>query len=993
MSYENDIEGGSYEANYESDFEEVDYEDDNKPKNQNLPKPAANLIYKSNVYEEHDVTDESIEYVPNKKNPLKDVKTKEESEEIYDDSFQNYEFEESPKKEPEPKKPDPFTKLGSLQGKRSSERVQDPFGKNHEEKMPVKTLDKVIEPLVKNDPKPLFPIKGSQSPSLPPKPAKVPSARMPTPKIQKSVESTRRNSSPKNSLKLPKNSTLDKIKGKPELHRRTRQQIEKENTKLRSDLKELNEKLSQFLDDATQKKPMPKKSNPDQLITGGTVTDKRLKIYEAEYNKIKEKYDKYNDSEYLYTIKEEIKNKEKEVYLKEKIMKTMTKNQGHRGKKIEDLDDKIQLDEKTSLQQFQEEYINIEEQIKNLEKTLEKEQEWYENNYTKECELIEKLNKLKAIAENYQPEPIIDKKLANKYSSLNTQFMNIEKIRTNTQAQLKVQENSIRNQKDNLQKELTTVQKMLQDKNNEVNKIRAELENILVIASANNMSKLVSIVNLNKRPSSERSLSPYVESEIRKLENSRRSNRLPQNEPRNQSLSQKRSEKEFEKKIYPVQKSMEKPYQSKPFESLSSESKLKDLFKPEIQKPKTKTPIIPENIPENIPEEPQEQPKKREEKKSSLFKELEGEAPSVIKSPEPAKKNQKPSRTMEKPKNDIGKSSLFQELESSVKPEEKNQTPLKKPSIFHELEPETKPSSLLKPEIQSKPSIFSELDKNPKPESFKKPETFTKPSIFQELEQEQETKPGPTFKPITNFKKPSIFDELEDKTTNLDSGKKQSGWEKPETKPSIFDELESKPMNFDSGKKQAIWKEPETKPSIFQELDSKPNEDRVFKPISDKISRHESGNKEQNKGFSPFQDLDMGKKPSIFDEPEKKNDIFSKIDLPDPSTKRNRGHLIKKEDKISALAENAAKNDMFSNIFDNDEPEKLPFNVQSKLLPINRNLFGEKEEPKKLESKISTFEMKKPEGKIDTFEMRRPEPKNDVKKPKNFELEEEDLLL
>ena len=147
-------------------------------------------------------------------------------------------------------------------------------------------------------------------------------------------------------------------------------------------------------------------------------------------------------------------------------------------------------------------------------------------------------------------------------------------------------------------------------------------------------------------------------------------------------------------------------------------------------------------------------------------------------------------------------------------------------------------------------------------------------------------------------------------------------------------------------------------------------------------------------------------KPFLNDDNEKKNDLFAGINVSDNSKKRNRGHLFKenekKEDKIAALASNAANHDFFGGFNDNFDTKPSNANLQSKLLPVRNesfekkndfNLFGGNGDGFKkpdLDSAFKGFDSgeKKHEP---VMEFKKPAAKVEVKK--NFDLDEEDLLL
>ena len=291
---------------------------------------------------------------------------------------------------------------------------------------------------------------------------------------------------------------------------------------------------------------------------------------------IKDRYNRVHDSEYWASLKEELKKKEKIVSELENKIKKMTKSQHSRGKKIENFDDKEVGDQKNQHKLFQDEYFQVDELIRKVEEKIEKERSTFEKMQEKSVELEEKYEKLKLLAENYNiDQPIIENKYASMHSTLQNSLSNIEKIHAAMLSQLKVQEISIKNQRDQVQKELKSSQDCLQQKITEVKKIRGELEEVISVASSSNMGKLVSLINLNKRPNSERSLSPRFESErnnLQILDKSRRSNRDTGN------LSRNLSSNAIKKKIVGGNKGEELDYGE------SDMLKIKNLGKNSLQK-------------------------------------------------------------------------------------------------------------------------------------------------------------------------------------------------------------------------------------------------------------------------------------------------------------------------------------------------------------------------------------------------------------------------
>lgn len=958
MDYENDYEEENHESNYDSDFEDVEGTDNNlksKAKNHENPnKPISHAKKHSNAKE---VTDEYPVKTKTKKNHSIKSKDKDDSEEMYEDSFAADDYEEGKKRDMHIKKPEPLSNFGIVKGKSDNEDDAEYYGRNGKEKSPTKKLENGKEPGKGNKKKQNNHVKGTKSPVLPPR-KESSNDRMKTPREDRSSEKMIRNSSPK-AHGMIKNSTQDKQKSKSELPKKTRQQLEKENHQLRKDLQDLNEALNKHIESVSLKKKKKKKvkrNYSDSKIINEQNTDKRLKIYESEYNKIKEKHERINNPSYILTLKEDIKNKEKKVFELEKKAKLMSKDQNSRGKHLGDYDEKLLVEEKAQCQQFEDEFNKIDEQLKILERNIEKEQNWYESNCSKEADLQNKLEKLKASNEYYQNEPVVDKKLANKHSNLVSALQTLEKIRTNTAAQLKVQENSIKTHKEALQKELDLIQKQLQEKSAELNKVRRGLENVMEIAKANNMKGIASMVNIPKGPSSESSSSPLPINEKsggQKKKNSSQKELKVGKMLKNYSTTNFKTtdgENQFKGVDLNVKKSVERPLKIKNFDGSVENKGKKDNVIKDTSLPRGKVDGI-----SNLEEEKYSK-KSKDKINGSTLRELDEDIEKNKKSIEKSIKGDKKNNRADvvgKEQKEV-KSIGLKDFENSSKIEAKKNKSPTKPSIFEELEKESKPSTMRKPEVQPKPSLFEDLDKN------HKPETITKPLIFGELE--QENKPKPDFKPVINDKKPSIFDELEEK-----------------------------PNHNDNDKNQLVWKGPDkSKPYLLQELESKPSEDRGFKQIAsihdESYHKQETGHiNPAHKGYTPFNDNEGPKKISNLDANEQKPDLFNKIDLSDPSKKRNRAHLSKKnDDKIAELAENAAKNNGFGNLIDSSEPEKVNFNVQSKLLPVNRNIL-EKEEPKS-ESKFANFELKKSETK-------KSETKNHPPKAKNVELEEEDLLL
>lgn len=762
-------------------------------------------------------------------------------------------------------------------------------------------------------------------------------------------------SSAKNSARMSKNSTVENLRQKREVQvKKNKQMLEKENKKLREDLKALNEQLSHYLESATEemkskiKKP---KKEADIRVNQEQVADKRLKIYQDEYKKIKEKYDRMTDTNYMLELKEEIKKKERLLTEFEKRNKFLDKDQKHRGKQIETFDDKQLADDKLKYSHLQEEYSKIDEQIKQITEQLEKEEEWYKVNQAKEIELVEKLEKFRP--EEYQTQ-YVDKNLVNKYSKLKATLQNIEVNKSAVISQLKVQENSTKMQKENYVKELAELQEKIKAKSEEVKKIKYELDDTVMLASHHKMGKFVSLLNI--RPQSEKGLSDSIEN----LETNK-----------DQNSSKLIDEESNEKKI-----------SSQPKAKSEFDLSLKPNFLPDNKKDKKKAKKNDSDIIEDIPEVVEEnkpgflasledspkktKPNKEEPKKKSILDELEEES---AKKPE-VKPEPKKLSILEELEAEANNQGFKVNNINSKKPENPA-----KPSIFEELEADSKNSGMKsmnslnkKHESQTKPSIFDELNAPSSNLGFKNPEPTKKSSILEELEE----KPGftePANKRISAFRQPS----REKQNFFLDSDKKQENLN--------FNPIKM-PADEILGRKDSQNVNSRRKLGLFEELESK-KEDNIWAKIE---------NKDSNNLFS--------------NENEKKNELFGNINLPDPSSKRNRGHLAKeverKEDKIAALASNAANHDFFGGFLESNENKPIVNNFQSKLLPTKLD-SQERKRDGLFKNNENDFKMPQFEGGLKPFtdsENKRSEPALEFKKiapkfeaKKNFDLDEEDLLL
>ena len=117
-------------------------------------------------------------------------------------------------------------------------------------------------------------------------------------------------------LSLAKNSVFSSIK---DLNTtcKTQEFLEKENKVLRDKLKKLNHELNELIEnsknDAESKSNHKGKKLLDQsnLSYSDMNIDKRMKIYDSEHKKLKFRYEKITDPEYLNQIAEEVNKKSK----------------------------------------------------------------------------------------------------------------------------------------------------------------------------------------------------------------------------------------------------------------------------------------------------------------------------------------------------------------------------------------------------------------------------------------------------------------------------------------------------------------------------------------------------------------------------------------------------------------------------------------------------------------------------------------------------------
>jgi hypothetical protein len=761
--------------------------------------------------------------------------------------------------------------------------------------------------------------------------------------------------SQKSSVRLSKNSTLENLKPRTEATKKNKQMLEKENKKLRDDLKSLNDQLTKYLDTAAEMKSKNDKNSKQEReikVNPDEINDKRLRIYQDEYKKIKDKYDRVNDSEYLIELKEQIKKKEKLTKDFEKRNRELEKSQKDRSKKIENFDDKELAEQKIKFIHLQEEYSKVDDSMKALQDQMTRQLEWYQINKEKEVELREKLEKSQP--EEFQTH-YSDSKMVKKYSQLQTTLQGLEKTKTATQSQLKVQEYTVKTQKDAYLKELAELQRKIKEKTEELKVLRLELDETAMFASSNNMGKLVSLLN---RPRSEKG---PLEAESN---NDSYKGPFKEDVPTNLSTSQAKAKSEFDLNVKP------KFNFAKPGNFEDSESKKEVSEKPALkQKPPKKK--VSDEIDEDIPEDVE----------SPLGKE-----PGFLK---------KLDESVEKKKKEVKKKSILEELEDETQKPQPKVVEVKKKSLFEELEEETKEA----------------LPKQPSPKRIQ--EKPPKSSIFDELEKPR-SKDG--FRPLNEAKKP-IFNELEEKPGFNDPSKKFN------EKPSFLQQNERKAdiSGFNPVKAPAD--------ELFARKDSSKNEGNRKLGLFDEL--------ESKKDQDPWRKIE--EKPNFLMEGnEKKNELFGNINVSDPSKKRNRNHLAKenekKDDKIAALASNAANHDFFGGF---NEEKPVNSNIQSKLLPIRPdsrekknefNMFSSNNRPESRDKKNdyslfsgnnrpasrdkkNEFNMfsgndgsKKPEFDSGfrgiSESSKNPEPFMEFKKPaakvearKNYDLDEEDLLL
>ena len=159
------------------------------------------------------------------------------------------------------------------------------------------------------------------------------------------------------------------------LQKKSLQALEKENLRLRSELKMLNDEVTSlinFSNKIDQKKPQNKEKNLNKKRSNSNIKERKLVNYEQEYLRVKALYGKFNDVNFLMNLKNDVKAKETQVAeLEKKIGKIKTSIENKR-KNLYNYDDKEIPYSKEAHKQLINENIQIIDTINRLDQKMEK---------------------------------------------------------------------------------------------------------------------------------------------------------------------------------------------------------------------------------------------------------------------------------------------------------------------------------------------------------------------------------------------------------------------------------------------------------------------------------------------------------------------------------------------------------------------------------------------------------------------------------------------
>lgn len=712
-------------------------------------------------------------------------------------------------------------------------------------------------------------------------------------------------------------------KSSKSLNKKTFKQLEKENKILQTRLNDLNAEISRILDKSSINQPKHK-INPRDIRDANKI---KQQIYTEEWNYLKHQIDKTNDPMFLSNLKKEITKKENFIKNIEKNLKKLKKSQVNQAKDLSKIlvEDFIPYDF-NNFGHLSDILYSYKEKIYIIKNNQEKDHEAYEKLYEKELDLNEKIEKLEELWKYYDIT-VSDSQnlLKEKYDSALKNLKKIETQSENLLNRLKAKEKNMKSELKWIKKETKNISSKIEIKKKENDEYEIKLNEILNGMDQNNLGHFSSLIKLKSNQKTENSL----EKQNISLNNQ---NNLDKDEKLFSSLKEKseKLEKNNDSNI-----SFEKDSEAiiEPLNDINSRTKKITGSRPKNYEKETH----PESIEDNI-------------KKTESF----------IKPSEESKNIPETNKKIEK--NIFSKPSLFSinELEPENSFDSRATKLFTKPLIFDELDPKSdnKPD-VSKPNVQNsksppKSSLFEELEASV---------ASNKPSIFKELELETEKNPQtiePLFKPL--------------KIAELNSRKDKTPIE-PLFKPLNPIESDSKKDNepTESFFKSLITNEPDFKSLNQSTIKTQDPVRPRGRDRSHLIQRKEEDTPKMF-SFSPIKavpDLKISDTKSFVQETE--NLFKGKTEMKELNQNSRKKNIINDSrslEKLKSMAENAEKNNFFSNYFENPV-RNPPINLTSNLHPIKPSS----------NSKIST------ELKSDRIP-------NDPKAViKTFELEEEDLIL
>ena len=288
--------------------------------------------------------------------------------------------------------------------------------------------------------------------------------------------------------------------------------LEKENHHLRSALKALNDEITHLVESTinpTSKKP-PSMPKAKSKRSSASTQEKKVAYYEVEFNQVKETYDKFNDVNSLMAIKNEVKTKEVHIAQIEKEMKKTQASIEAKQKHLDTYTDREIPENKSLHKQLMNEKIEICDLVHHLELAMKREQQQHSKNIEKEEELKEKYEKLQAVSKVYLIiPPNSNPREKEEHKKHQHALSKLEKISASSKTQLKIHEHDLKLEKESIDRELRSYQQSIKKKAEVLAQVRAELEEVIEIASASNLDKLAILIKSIQRPGSvKHSLSP-----------------------------------------------------------------------------------------------------------------------------------------------------------------------------------------------------------------------------------------------------------------------------------------------------------------------------------------------------------------------------------------------------------------------------------------------------------------------------------------------------